>query len=829
MATEKPLKHNKDDTLNYTSEAVQALLGKMIERTKGDAKKTEIISADQVVRAGGAGVVDPYLSNIVEGEAETTVNPLQYSSLNPKFSEHTNLEELNEALRGYKKSEKSPEFRDLVTFKPERMALHWVSILTTMYVKTNVTLHDRTNNGNGTDVSNGSDYAKWGDDRDANYVGQVNALYFKLFGKDRTYKKEFTADSSWGDGEARMQEINGKCAKVRSKVYSDVNMVRDALKSNQKIQTGLFTEEEENKLRDVFASNDDDASQAIALKWCKEEIYRERANHAIAGLMEKWFAELVFAKGSGYEKKSFVPKIERETFVLSGGSATGKSMPMSLLVQKLAKGYDPESALEWKKNGLDLNNAVHIKSEVMRSLLLEEDFLTHGNRLFMDESAHDERAIIRDQLFKYLDRMLKGEASPALIDQKEAPILIHDRRSMSKDHLRVLTQGDPKIEQKSARLNMYYFNLNAEDALKRNQGRGASDLGKLEKGGINDIDHYAPRFVNARSNIGSQEKSARRILEMIETEVDKDILVPLYSTEVDQGNRPYVIGYADLKNRTIHIRRLTRLLDIIDNTHFIPPLPDKEKFNETPLDGMVKMPEKLDDLLKRHTKHYADKPYESKPMTRDQREHKNAKLAAQWLSHLAKDLKYTVYLSTPHIEKRTKVRDTVYAEIHPPVAGTDGPPRLFTLRPDVFDALGNPKLPYSSIPLVGENISQVRQYLEETLLRPLNEFTKHFWSIDDDPNQKAKGQTGKFVLMERDKDMAGASADSPDPSRYKDFLEQLESSTAKTLLPPGTDATERLKPTLFAPERNEYIPSHGFVAALDKKRASQNLDPQVGE
>ena len=667
-----------DGGLEYSAEGLKRLLYRIVAQTGGlkidgkevvtpqdskcAAKDIFIPDAALLVHHCQVGVKDPYLSGMVAGEDTTMVDPRQYTVLQANKVEETDLKKLGEQLKYYggcNPNESSSYLRDLVIFKPDRMALHWVSIMTGLFVKTD------TKMPGGTAPADSRHFFEWVDRRDADYVKQVNEIYYKLFGIDRTIDKNLSREPVWGDVHARLTKITSECEKIQFKVHSDIeeqlkNGDRKLVLSvgeNEMLHRAI--ERSYARLEKGESEGQRDVVKAIAVECAEKEIYKARANNAIRKLMESWFEREVFNsdKGRRYQKKQFVPTSERETFVLSGGSATGKSAPMALLCDKLAKGFDTTSDSRWKHEGLDLNNAVHIKSEVLRSLLIEPEFLKYGNRLFYDESAHDERRIIRDEMFKYIRSLLEKnpkDKKTSLMPEGQGPVIIHDRRSTFPHETDILTTD-------GAKLNYYYFNVPASEALNRNRGRGTVDYEAMLTGNLRpDIAHYCPRFVNARNNIGSQERSARRMLEIPVQFAGKDIMVPLYSTKVERHEQvAHVFGYIDVKNKEIHIRRVPRLIDTVDNAHLAIP------------DDIHQHPGPIPRPLYKLSKH-----------RRPARDLANAEFAANWIADLVQNQGYSAFISTPSEERRTGRTNTQFAEIYP---SEDGKPVIVKTDAKLYD------------------------------------------------------------------------------------------------------------------------------------------------
>lgn len=676
MPNKKYITRNPDGSLAYTREGIK----KLLERLKAKAKHPKdafIPDAEMVARqstGNGEGLEDPYLSGLVKGERETFVSPDQYTVFQKGKTEKPDARTMGEALERYGGSgeEGTLKLRDIVVFTPERMALHWVAILTAFHVKTAISTDSITDSRTASD---------WVDARDVDYVAKVNEIYHRLTGIDRSLDQSLPNKAIWENSEDRLKVIQESCAAIKNKVETDI----DNYIANQ--STDLSEDEGKQvtqAIKNTRKKNPDmpeEEAKTLALTWVKAEIYRTRANREMSRIVGEWFNRHVFAEQSGYQKKSYVPQGERESFILSGGSATGKSFPMAMLVEKLAGGMDKESAIAWKSKGLDLNDAVHMKSEVMRSLLLEPEFLKHGNRLFMDESAHDERATIRDEMFVYMNEMADKQTTVSM-EEDSGPIIIHDRRSIRPNEREILLRNAP--------LNYYYFNVPAEDALRRNLGRGIGDLARMESkdGAGFDPDLWCTRLVNPRNNLGSQQSSAQRMMEMIENCAGENIVIPLYSTKVEKGEVPFCFGYADLKERTIHIRRIPRMIDTIGNTLYAID-PETER-HPGPL------PKSLEELTvapkEIHVAPIARQicTDETKECTKINREKICAEMTGAWLTHLAKDKGYTITFSTPPVHKQHEVpENTIYAKLFPPQAGQEKP--VFVVRPDVYNGIIHPR------------------------------------------------------------------------------------------------------------------------------------------
>ncbi len=696
-AHDASIRRNDDGSLAYTLAAMKELLTRLVEKTGGykhseDApyliepenefsspEHTFIPDAEMVARAANKdGLDDPYLTGLVAGEEITKVDPRQFTVFQDDKVEISEPELLAKGLRHYggvKNGE--PHMLDLVVFKPDRLALHWTAILTAFLVKTDVPMPSADARSN--------TYGAWVDARDDRYVQQVNEIYFKLFGIDRTLDHAFANQTPWEGAEERRAEITRICNEEKTRA----GKVVEAYPNNDSSSDSYLSDEEKEKVSAAFKHTEDrnpelppTTSRQLAEPWIAGEIYRDRIGRRLSATMEGWYRDLVFADNA-YQKKAFVPEKEAETFVLSGGSATGKSLPMGLLTRELVKGIDAQSPTQWK-HGLDLNDAVHMKSEVMRSLLVEPEFLNYGNRLFFDESAHVERAAIRKEMFHYMNRLLRGEAGHVAMgtDAKEplhTPIMIHDRRSTYEHETDILLTNGRK-------LNYHYFNVPVEEALSRNRMRGAGDIMKFMDaeerglpGGVPegfDIATYAPRFVNARNNIGSHESSARRLMEMIETRAGENIQIPLYSTKVKFKDKPFVFGYADLKNREIVIQRLPRLIDMIDNTHYAIPPEHEHHLGPLPI-------RELGELART-----SKKKAPTVQISQEIQDIENAHYAASWLLNLAKNHGYHVYVFTPPVERVTGRGNTQFLEIHPADANSaDKTPLLTIDEPEVHHKL----------------------------------------------------------------------------------------------------------------------------------------------
>jgi len=665
---------NQDGSLAYTKEGIHALLQSLMDETSKDGKKDEkkdgknllIPDAQQVaMQQKKGGYRDPYLSGLVDGEKETKVNPIQYTAFQPDKVENSDPKKLADYLTRYggsDETDEAPRLRELVVFKPNRMALHWTAILTSFYVRPDVTLrkkdfsHALHKEGSGQEVAK-----KWVDKHDAAYVDQVNEIYYRLTGIDRTQDHHLKASgiSVWDGKKRRLEQLNEDCAHLKAEIYKEVGKaIKAEVNTLTAAEQALVVRALRNTERKQHKAGD---PTSIVQECAALTIYRERANALVRDRMETWFNDYVL-KDSKYHKKHYVPTSERQSFVLSGGSATGKSVPMAMLVEKLARGMDHSSHAKWERDGLDLNDAVHMKSETMRTLLLEPEFLKYGNRLFMDESAHEERSLIRDNMFGYMQRVLDHRSAVDMGGKKVGPIIIHDRRSMRPDEIDIMTSDN-------APLNYYYFNVRAQEAAARNLARGGIDLGKFKEGEVPEgfnPETYAPRFVNAASNLQSQRRAAQRVLQLIENRKGQAINVMGYSTKVEKGEVPFIAFYADLKEELLHIRRIPRLIDTIQNTHIIDidPLTDAshalpawdELIAHPVLEGVT--PASIDDLP-RATR-------SDKPSPAGELERANAQYLALWLTHLAQDKKYTVDISTPPIMKTTGVPpNTLFATLYP--------------------------------------------------------------------------------------------------------------------------------------------------------------------
>jgi hypothetical protein len=258
-ASPVPITRNPDGSLHYDAQGMEALLRKLVARTGGLAPKrtdpiqihiranpagsspkdTFIPDADMVALSAKKdipvddpknGLIDPYLTGLVAGEKETKVDPKQYTVFQEDKAEEADPSKMGEALRQYGGTDKEghePRLRDLVVFKPERMALHWTAMLTSFFVRTDVEMPKKQVDEEGVekDPTTG-DFALWMEKRDKDYVNKVNEIYYKLFAVDRTLDKRFEnrtpPSPTWRGAVARMREIRTICESQKSLVHEAV-------------------------------------------------------------------------------------------------------------------------------------------------------------------------------------------------------------------------------------------------------------------------------------------------------------------------------------------------------------------------------------------------------------------------------------------------------------------------------------------------------------------------------------------------------------------------------------------------------------------------------
>jgi hypothetical protein len=80
---------------------------------------------------------------------------------------------------------------------------------------------------------------------------------------------------------------------------------------------------------------------------------------------------------------------------------------------------------------------------------------------------------------------------------------------------------------------------------------------------------------------------------------------------------------------------------------------------------------------------------DQKVLSKEEREPLNAVNAAEWIAHLARDKKFTIYISTPVVERRTEEPNTPFAEIRPPARGGKKPTLVITHK-RIYDNIQRP-------------------------------------------------------------------------------------------------------------------------------------------
>ena len=646
------------------------------------------------------GLKDELLSGLVKNESGKTldkvkVNPLQFTCFQKGVVEEDSrdLGAIAEALKYYggtsddeyikaiedQNHEKADEadfvkIRDLSVYTPERMALHSIAVLTRFFVKSRVDEKGLDKKGSG------KTYSEYIDEKAQDYVDQVNEIYFRLFGIDRTLDKRFSdnAKSSnqkkrWPNkdvAEERLADLDRDCKKLMKKTYADVEAYIDSNKQNK----GNLSPDEIKTIDEAIGKTQAKCTEAkkspedairIAKEWVKKRVYRDRAYNLVNERMEELFVGEVLGK-KGFKKKEYVDTVDRMSFATLGGSATGKSGPNALLAKKIKEGFEPHSKHKWQKDGFELGNVVSIGSEEMRDLLVEEDSMKYGNRLYLDTWGHAERGRIRLETFKYMEKVLKGEVRQDLVSPGTGPIITHDRRSMPARQVDIIkADGAPFV--------CYYFNVPLEEALKRNLYRGSSTLNKYMAYGKNEEivedelkpENFRARFVNALNNINSHRNAPNRLVEMLETRPGENMAILGYSTKVDLQNDkfPFIFMQADLKDKNILIRRLPRFGETLDGQNFT-------KIKSEYYDRPGPMPVSLNDLAAN-----------GEP----DRESDNARLVAEEIHKLVDEGDYHVNVMTPIKEKKVGAPNVLFATVVPHKGESlDGKPDMIIRAPWLY-------------------------------------------------------------------------------------------------------------------------------------------------
>ncbi len=532
-----------------------------------------IPSVEDVVRTSKDGEVtlkDNILSGLVEGEESTLVDSRQYTCLQADLVEENSLKHLQNGLNhlGLSEGQDIVKLRDIAVYKPERMAMQSIAILTRMFVKTTQQLPENEE----LDTRHFDDFMERRNDE---YQSQVDDIYFNLFGINRSTDKlnGIERDEPWEGYQGRRGEINSLCENLKAEVCAEIDQYLAG-------EENSLNAEDKTKLEEVIANSErrnnwsrDEVIDNLG-DFIKGNIYRDKAYDLMNDKMGGYFSEVVFEKGD-YQKKKFLPAEERKSIMTFGGSATGKSQPNAMILKGMYEGrtsingQDSVNISEWEKNGLkagepDINDVVWFGSEEMRGLLTEEESLEYGNRLHLDSWGHPERSRIRIETFKYMDKVMSGEVTHDLVEAETAPIITHDRRSMPKRQLEV-------VKKDGATTICYYFNVPVAEALRRNRFRGSAMLKEAYENGVEgadlneliDPETFKTRFVNAMANIGSHDVASERLLELLETEKGENLVIMGYSTDVDFKDAPFIFLQADMYEGEIDVRRFTRMLAVL--------------------------------------------------------------------------------------------------------------------------------------------------------------------------------------------------------------------------------------------------------------------------
>jgi hypothetical protein len=366
----------------------------------------------------------PLLSEYLQNH-ESNTSDLRYSILKNAIREEHEIAEIASVVN-------PKHLSNIITFKPRRMAFHE----TIISIQTEVKLND-----------------------ESELIQATNQVYNKHI-KDLFKKKDSKSGKSFEDKlyDKVIKEVSDKFDKVFDVFKNNRNEDVDLsyLKAIEEVHSEIGQNLSNNYRDESQISFQDEITKKIVCdKFYNQLMAREVKNivHTkIMDLLDK--EELTFNNSENHniilEKMSVHPSQDRQTFMMMGAPASGKS---TLMAMTLVDARD--------KYGISYNDMVKINTDSYRHLVSNYDELGE-NKINYGTLNYDEAYHITKRIYARIKNK---------ISNNEAPHLVIDSSFPTKEKFDLGTSNDGK-------LHIYGIDINPELGIERSYMRG-HDTGRF--------------------------------------------------------------------------------------------------------------------------------------------------------------------------------------------------------------------------------------------------------------------------------------------------------------------------------------------------------------